>query len=261
MGLISLLITVLLMLLGAGYFLFGSSGEPIALENKSTSEVPVADMVTGAGEIARYQAIRSQAESVKDMVEKRSEETMKQGVTETAVASPAGKTTAPTPQSPAVLNDQTKIHIINRKVDFGFGVPKEKRIIDTIVLHSSYNSEGGDPYSVDKVIDIWRGYGVTPHYLIDRKGSIYRLVDDADIAYHAGVSKMPDGRTNVNDFSIGVEILNTKDDKYTTAQYDAVNALIASLRGQYGIKAVVGHADIAPGRKDDPWHFDWKKVQ
>ena len=186
---------------------------------------------------------------------------MKQGVTETAVAPPAGKTTAPTPQSPAVLNDQTKINIINRKVDFGFGVPKEKRIIDTIVLHSSYNSGGGDPYSVDKVIDIWRGYGVAPHYLIDRKGSIYRLVDDADIAYHAGVSKMPDGRTNVNDFSIGVEILNTKDDRYADAQYDAVNALIASLRGQYGIKAVVGHADIAPGRKDDPWHFDWKKVQ
>ncbi len=255
MGLLGLLLTIAIMILGAGYFLLGTPNGPITLENKNTGEVSVADMATGSGEIARYQAIRDQAQGVKDMVEKRAEETMDQGAgnndqgaPKIAVAPLKSGTTAP------------QISIIDRKVDFGFGVSKEKRTIDTIVLHSSYNSTGGDPYSVDKVISIWKSYEVAPHYMIDRKGNIYRLVDDADIAYHAGVSKMPDGRTNVNDFSIGIEILNTKDDKYTDAQYDAVNVLIAYLRGQYGIKQVVGHADIAPGRKDDPWNFDWKMV-
>ncbi len=256
MGLIGLLITVLLMILGAGYFLLGTPNGPITLENKNTSQTSGADMISGAGEIARYQAMKDQAQGVKDMVEQRAAETMdqgtensQQGMTKIADAPPKSGTTAP------------QMNIIDRKVDFGFGIPKEVRTIDTVVLHSSYNSTGGDLYSVDKVIDIWRGYGVAPHYMIDRKGNIYRLVDDANIAYHAGVSKMPDGRTNVNDFSIGIEILNTKEDKYTQAQYDAVNNLIAYLRGKYSIKQVVGHADIAKGRKDDPWQFDWKKMK
>lgn len=272
MGLIGLLITVLLMILGAGYFLLGSSGGPITLENKNVSQTSGADMVSGAGEIARYQAIKDQAldaskqitdnsqqlaDSIDQITENKGQTENKQGAGKTTVVPPLVRQ----PAESAVGKEKTEMNIIEKKVDFGFSVSKEVRTIDTVVLHSSYNSTGGDPYSVEKVIDIWRGYGVAPHYMIDRKGNIYRLVDDADIAYHAGVSKMPDGRTNVNDFSIGIEILNTKDDKYTDAQYASVNALIAYLRGKYSIKQVVGHADIAPGRKDDPWHFDWKKVR
>jgi AmpD protein len=65
----------------------------------------------------------------------------------------------------------------------------------------------------------------------------------------------------VNDFSIGVEMLNTLDGQYTEAQYKAVNNLIAYLKKQYPIKFVVGHKDIAPDRKADPWNFDWKKLK
>jgi N-acetyl-anhydromuramyl-L-alanine amidase AmpD len=101
---------------------------------------------------------------------------------------------------------------------------------------------------------------VSAHYLIDRRGTVYRLVDDKDIAYHAGTSKMPDGRKNVNDFSIGIEMMNTEDGQYTKAQYAAVNSLVDSLKSRYPIKSVVGHADIAPGRKTDPWNFDWKRL-
>lgn len=253
MGFIGFLISLLLVILGAGYFLFGMGGSSVTVENPNAVQpASVADMVSGAGEISRYQAIKDQAESVKEMTEKRAADTMKQEVDQTADAPSAVR--QPTETAP-------QIKIIEKKVDFGFGVPEKLRKIDTVVLHASYNSLGGDVYSVDKIVDIWKSYEVAPHYMIDRKGNIYRLVDDANIAYHAGVSKMPDGRTNVNDFSIGVEILNTKDDKYTTAQYDAVNDLIAYLKGKHSIKTVVGHADIAPGRKDDPWNFDWKKVR
>ena len=90
-----------------------------------------------------------------------------------------------------------------KPVSFGFEKRRKSRDIDTVVLHSSFNNRGGDRYSVDKVIGIWKSYGVAPHFLIDRKGNVYRLVDEKNIAYHAGVSEMKDGRRNVNDFLSG----------------------------------------------------------
>jgi N-acetyl-anhydromuramyl-L-alanine amidase AmpD len=46
----------------------------------------------------------------------------------------------------------------------------------------------------------------------------------------------------------------------TTVQYEAINALVAYLKSTFGVKHVVGHSDIAPGRKTDPWNLDWKKI-
>lgn len=155
--------------------------------------------------------------------------------------------------------DQEKIR--NNLVDFGFFVPSKPRSIDTIILHSSYDSIGDDPYSIDGIIDIYKSYDVSAHYLIGRNGTVYRLVKDEYIAYHAGVSKMPDGRTNANDFSIGIEMVNTKTGNYTDAQYASVKKLIAYLKGKYAIRYVLGHDDIAPDRKTDPWNFDWKKLK
>ncbi len=151
-----------------------------------------------------------------------------------------------------------KFTIKNNLVSFGHESASGRKI-DTIVLHSSY-SPSGDPYSVSAVITLWKSYGVAPHYMVARDGTVYRLVADKDIAYHAGESEMKDGRKNVNDFSIGVEILNTKDDEYTEAQYQAVSDLIGYLKGNYAVKYVVGHDDIAPGRKTDPWNFKWNKL-
>lgn len=148
--------------------------------------------------------------------------------------------------------------IKSRLVSFGHE-SASGRDIDAIVLHSSYGVNG-DPYDVDDVIALWKSYGVAPHYMIARDGTVYQLVADKNIAYHAGESKMPDGRSGVNNFSIGVEILNTKTDKYTSAQYQAVKDLISYLKGKYGKMTVVGHDTIAPGRKSDPWNFDWDKI-
>ncbi len=144
---------------------------------------------------------------------------------------------------------------------FGYRTPPVPRGIDTIVLHSSYNAQGGDQYSVDKTIAEYEQYGVGAHYLIDRSGTIYRLIEETNIAYHAGSSKMPDGRKNVNDFSIGIEMIATEESGYTDRQYTAVNSLIADIKSRYKIKSIVGHMDIAPGRKTDPWKFDWKKLK
>jgi hypothetical protein len=152
-----------------------------------------------------------------------------------------------------------KNDVIDNLVSWGFTY-SSGRDIDTIIIHSSYNALGGEEYDTEKLIDEYRQYGVAAHYLIDRKGRIYQLVEDKNIAYHAGVSEVPDGRKNVNNFSVGIEIMNTKNDKYTDSQYESLNQLIERLKDKHTIKYILGHNEIAPGRKTDPWNMDWDKV-
>ena len=152
------------------------------------------------------------------------------------------------------------LKITDKLVSWGFQKSSGRKI-DTIIIHSSYDAIGNDPYSVSGLIAEYKSYGVAPHYLIDRKGQIYQLVRDQNIAYHAGESKMPDGRTGVNNFSLGVEMMTTKTEKLTQDQYDSLNKLIKSMKDEYKISSILGHNQIAPGRKDDPWNFNWDKVK
>lgn len=149
--------------------------------------------------------------------------------------------------------------IVQSLVAWGFEKSSGRKI-DTLVVHTSYNALGGDEFDKDKVIQEWKDAGVAPHYMIARDGTVYQLVADQNIAWHAGVAKTPDGRTDVNSFSLGIEIINTRDGKFTSAQYDASNRLISDLKKKYTIKYILGHSDIAPDRKTDPWGIDWKKV-
>ena len=150
--------------------------------------------------------------------------------------------------------------IENYLASWGF-TKSSGRTIDTIIIHSSYDALSGNAYSLEGLIKEYKQYGVAPHYLIDRKGVVYRLVEDKNIAYHAGVSKTPDGRKNVNDFSLGIEIMNTQADFPTKEQYAALQILIDFLKEKYKIKYVLGHNQIAEGRKDDPWNFNWEKIK
>jgi N-acetylmuramoyl-L-alanine amidase/AmpD protein len=152
------------------------------------------------------------------------------------------------------------LDIKDRLVGWGFA-KADKRVIDTIIIHSSYDALLGNPYDLEGLIKEYRQYGVAPHYLIDRKGVVYRLVEDKNVAYHAGVSKTADGRKNVNDFSLGIEIMNTQTDSPTQEQYTALKKLVDFLQESYKIKYVLGHNQISPSRKDDPWNFDWGKIK
>jgi N-acetyl-anhydromuramyl-L-alanine amidase AmpD len=157
-------------------------------------------------------------------------------------------------------NSPDLARIVQKSVSWGYSKPQSARTIDTIIIHSSYNALGGDKYDLARLIEEYKEYGVSPHYLIDREGNIYQLVSDKNIAYHAGESKMPDGRTNVNNFSLGIEIMNAKDSSPTEDQYLSLNYLVTSLEDDYNIKNILGHDQIATGRKTDPWNFDWKKL-
>lgn len=101
---------------------------------------------------------------------------------------------------------------------------------------------------------------VSAHLLIKRDGSIIQFVPFDKRAWHAGESNF-NGRANCNDFSIGIELEGTDDIAYTDAQYEHLNAVIKTLKSHYPINNIVGHNDIAPGRKTDPGvSFDWSKI-
>jgi formylglycine-generating enzyme required for sulfatase activity len=154
---------------------------------------------------------------------------------------------------------QKALKIVDKFVNWGYEIPSTPRSIDTVIIHSSYDALGDNPYSVDGVIYEYKIYGVAPHYLIDRNGTILRLVKEENIAYHGGGGKMPDGRTNINSFSIGIELINTKTVGPNEAQYSSLVKLVKSLKSKYKIKYILGHNEISPERKTDPWNFDWQK--
>lgn len=101
---------------------------------------------------------------------------------------------------------------------------------------------------------------VSAHLLIKRDGSITQFVPFNERAWHAGVSEFK-GEANCNDFSIGVELEGADDVPYTEEQYQALAGVTQCLRKQYPNitpDRIVGHSDIAPGRKTDPGtSFDW----
>lgn len=151
------------------------------------------------------------------------------------------------------------LKIIANSVNWGYETSVSRKI-SAIIIHSSYDALGNDPYNFKGLLAEYKSYGVSPHYVIDREGIIYQLVADKNIAYHAGKSRLPNGETDVNGASLGVELMNTEKDSYTAKQYQALKGLIAGLKKNYPIKYVLGHKDIAPGRKTDPWNFDWDKL-
>lgn len=109
-----------------------------------------------------------------------------------------------------------------------------------------------------------RGVRVSAHLLIRRDAQVLQFVSFDDRAWHAGVSSYR-GRDNCNDFSIGIELEGTDELPYTDAQYRALVAVSSALLSAYpamGLEHIVGHSDIAPGRKTDPGlAFDWERFR
>ena len=129
-------------------------------------------------------------------------------------------------------------------------------VIDTVVLHATVLESAAQVCEHFSKLDP----GVSAHYTIDRDGTVYQHVDESEKAFHAGVSGMPDGRTGVNEFSIGIELVNRNDgiDPYPRAQLDALQELLKDIRSRHPIRFVVSHAEIARpmGRKSDPKGLD-----
>jgi len=101
---------------------------------------------------------------------------------------------------------------------------------------------------------------VSAHLFIKRTGEIVQFVPFHKRAWHAGESAFA-GKTRCNDFSVGIELEGTDDVPYEKLQYDRLAEIIRLLMLAYPAitpERIVGHADIAPGRKTDPGPaFDW----
>ena len=102
---------------------------------------------------------------------------------------------------------------------------------------------------------------VSAHFLIRRDGALVQYVSCDQRAWHAGVSTWR-ACERCNDFSVGIELEGCDDLPFEDPQYRVLNALLAALHARYPIEDVVGHSDIAPGRKTDPGpFFTWSEVQ
>lgn len=104
------------------------------------------------------------------------------------------------------------------------------------------------------------GLRVSAHFFVRRDGEVIQFVACDKRAWHAGVSSWL-GRERCNDYSIGIELEGCDECGFEDAQYRALDTLVAALAARYPLRAVVAHADIAPGRKTDPGpHFDWSRL-
>jgi AmpD protein len=108
--------------------------------------------------------------------------------------------------------------------------------------------------------DSLRNIRVSAHFLIQRAGDVVQFVPCGRRAWHAGVSCYA-GRERCNDFSVGIELEGAEGVAYTEPQYKMLAVLVEALRARYPITDIVGHSDIAPGRKTDPGpSFDWQRL-
>lgn len=155
-----------------------------------------------------------------------------------------------------------KYQDISKDVHFGHRhAQRSADDIDIIVIHSCHYANV-DSFSTEGCIKQFRKHRVAPHYLISRDGTVIKMVDESDIALHAGRSTLPGTqRTQLNKSSIGIEIINTRHTGPTYLQYHALRQLVKDICSRYAIRYVVRHSDIAPGRKDDPWCFNWQRFQ
>lgn len=103
---------------------------------------------------------------------------------------------------------------------------------------------------------------VSAHYVVGRDGKVVHMVNDYLRAQHAGAGKWGND-TDMNSSSIGIELDNNgTTDVFTDAQINSLCALLATLKKKYSIPTAnfIGHADYAPGRKNDPKNFPWKTL-
>ncbi len=147
--------------------------------------------------------------------------------------------------------------------------------ISLIVIHSislppkKYNTNHIEKFflndldfSLDEFYKTIKNVKVSSHILIKRTGEIIQFVPFNKRAWHAGESSY-NGVDNCNDYSIGIELEGSDDDAFEDIQYENLSLLTSVLMQEYtGINKnnIIGHSDIAPGRKTDPGNlFDWDR--
>lgn len=132
---------------------------------------------------------------------------------------------------------------------------RKQVIIDMIIIHYT---EVDLATTIEYFTDPKRE--VSSHYVITEDGEIINCVKDEEKAWHAGVSYWK-GRENINEYSLGIELVNNGKEEFKKAQIDSLIKLLSSLKDKYEISPlnILGHSDVAPNRKSDPGIlFPWE---
>ena len=139
---------------------------------------------------------------------------------------------------------------------------KAKRRIKYIIIH--YTNLPSTQAALKHLLN--KRNKVSAHYLLDQKGKIYSLVNEKDIAWHAGISSWKADKL-LNKKSIGIELQNTgragNYEKFPNQQISQLEKLILELQSKYNISNanILGHSDISPDRKIDPGpKFPWQRL-
>jgi len=156
--------------------------------------------------------------------------------------------------------------------------------VDGIVIHyfSGKYQFPEDPFNTEKCLNLFKDLNrpaserehfkmkdvpkrmyASAHFMIARDGTIHDLVPLPHKAWHAGKSEW-NGKSNCNNWMIGIEMVATGSSGYTDEQYKALVELTEDLIGIYNINwdNITGHENIAPGRKRDPGsNFDWDRYR
>jgi len=106
-------------------------------------------------------------------------------------------------------------------------------------------------------------FEVSSHYLIGADGTCWQLVDEAQRAWHAGQGSWQ-GMDDINSRSVGIELDNDGQSPFAAPLMQALEGLLPGIMARWGIPpaGVIGHSDMAPGRKWDPGpHFDWPRLE
>lgn len=183
-------------------------------------------------------------------------------ITPPHIVASSSATPKPRPTTPPVKITST-LTINQLPSEFHSDDSRDMKAVDTIIVHSLYNPKVKNGITIEDAKSVLDQSKVSSHYVIARDGKIYQLVAEEYQAWHAGDSQMPkpDGRKSVNLFSIGIELIGTETSGFTTAQIDSLTNIVADIATRLPIKHVLGHSDIAPGRKTDPWQFNWRAWQ
>ena len=141
-------------------------------------------------------------------------------------------------------------------------IKRSKKNIKFIIIH--YTGMKHESSALNRLCD--NKTKVSAHYFIKKDGSILNLIPPLYVAWHAGKSSWK-GIKSLNRYSIGIEIQNSghdhKYEKFSQKQIFSTKKLLKYLIDKYKVdlKNVLGHSDIAPGRKKDPGEkFPWKEL-
>jgi AmpD protein len=150
---------------------------------------------------------------------------------------------------------------IERVVSPFFDARPASSAVDLVVIHNISLPPGRFGGGAHPFYARLAGVRVSAHFFIDRAGDAIQFVSTADRAWHAGVSRF-EGRSNCNDFSIGIELEGTDFTPFAAAQYATLACLLRILCAALPLRAVRGHSDIALERKTDPGpFFEWARLR